>query len=169
MRNRVLLLSPRVQNLLILVCALALALLLAGCGGGSSNNAGGGGGGGGLDPTRATVTGIVRDFGGAGVASARITIAGAPNAVLTDANGRFSVTNVPVNALTMTITRPANTGYYDVVEYRAQRYDTTRCPLPLPALAAGQTTALPGDITIFGGRDPNANTPPPPPLPGCPP
>ncbi len=165
MRNGVRISSPRVSLPLYLLCVVTLFGITS-CGSGSGGGGGTSGGGGGGGGTGKTVSGVVRDFNVNGVKNALIQVTGTSLSTTTDANGIFTLTNVPPTATSIQVTRPGNTGYYNVAVFYGKTYDLVGCTIPLPNTGLANVTLT--DITMYGGPDPNNPPPPPPPTSGCP-
>ena len=174
MRNRAIRSLPA---RIALAAVMLVMFSLTGCGGGGGSNNGGGNNGGGnnggtTNTTTVTITGTVRQNidHSTPVQNATITILG-PNVpttatALTDSNGRFSVSGVPLTATGFKVTAPTGTGYYNQIHYNNANYDFTAAHTPaLPALTtAGRAYPLPDFIEIYGSLDPNNGGPPPPPI-----
>lgn len=170
MRNRVFLSSHRTELSIVFGLVMALALSAAGCGGGGGGSNNGGGGGGGNTPppnsSLATISGFVRDTSPSHnpVQGAVITITGTSRSATTNAAGSFTVTDVPLTAVSFKVASPNAVAYYNYANYNGKLYDLVACVLKLPALVAGANAPF-TDVDMYIG---GANPPPPPPVGGCP-
>jgi hypothetical protein len=172
------------MSLSVLAALMAVAAF-SGCGGGGGGGTPSGTTGGGINGNQggtapqgplnasvADVTGkVVDSSNGQGVAGVTISIPGS-TPVTTRSDGSFEVRDVPPGATSFTVTIP-NTGTYatGLVSYNNAEYNLDdKCTLPLPALTAGQTVGLAGNISLFNlnAKDAAGNpaSPPPPPN-GC--
>ena len=174
MRNRVLWNAPHVRISLI-VMALTALLALTGCGGG---------GGGTVTPTPsgpasnanlAIVTGKVTDTTAAAtpISGAVVSIAGTSLKATTLADGTFSIINVPVGTVGISVLTPDVTKYQGTVVFKGLQYDSQLCPITLVTIASGTAktpTPLAANLQLY----PNSagNGPPAPPatntVNGCP-
>ncbi|MCX6380532.1 MAG: carboxypeptidase-like regulatory domain-containing protein [Armatimonadetes bacterium] len=164
MKNEVTQRSPQLPSSLLFLCVLVMLLGLISCGSGGGGNGGSGGGGGG--GTGRTITGVVRDFTVLPVPNVLVQLTGTTLHTTTNASGGFTFTNVPAGVTTITVTRPAGTGYYNIAVYKGKTYDLAACTIAIPVSAA--TNIGLSEITLYGGSDPNNPPPPPPPTSGCP-
>ncbi len=142
--------------------ALLIPLALIGCGGG----------GGAAPAPTTTVTGkVVSSTDMSPIPAATVTIVGTNLSAQTQADGTFSIANVPAAATRFVVTSPDLTKYLSIAYYAPQgaslqEYATdpntgSQCTLPLPTLHGG-TVALPAAVELASA----ANVPP---LPtGCP-
>ncbi len=154
--------SPRFRSALMILCALVTLIALMSCGSGSSgggNNSGGGG-------TGRTITGVVRDFTALPVPGVLVQLTGTNLHATTNSNGAFTFTNAPAVVTTITLTRPGNTGYYNVAQYLGKTYDLVACSISIPVTNA--TNIGLSEITLYGGPDASNPPPPPPPITSCP-
>ncbi|HLK58408.1 MAG TPA: carboxypeptidase-like regulatory domain-containing protein, partial [Chthonomonadaceae bacterium] len=98
------------------------------------------------------------------VQNAVVSIVGTNRTATTNAQGVYTITNVPPAATLFTVTSPDPFTYYNYAQFQSKQYDTIQCKLPLPALAAN-TVAQVADVWLYNGGQ---NPPPPPPVGGCP-
>ncbi len=175
MRNSVLRNFPGSRFSFAACLALLISLAIAGCGGGggSSTNTGGGGGGG--NTSLAVVSGTVVDSSGANVTGAVVSITGTSLSAITGSNGNFQINNVPLNAVSFSVSSPNVTEWYNSGTYDNVRYnfgtDASACAMPLPTPLQAASKG-PNPLLTVITLDVNSGSPPAPPLgnppAGCP-
>jgi len=155
---------------LALAATMLSAILLVGCGGGGGGGNGGGGGG-------RTVTGrvVAANAARTPVQGATVTLRDSSGAVVatqtTLANGTFTFTNAPANAVLFRVDPPTPAFHQQIAQFRGNLYGYTNTATAggacIPDIVAGGgavpsgTTTLP-DIQVY-----ESTFPPPPPF-GCP-
>ena len=165
MRKSVLWNLSHVRVALALLFALAGSLTINGCGGGGGGSSTTTTTGSTGDPTKATVTGIVRDTTttAAPIVGATVSIAGTSLSAKTGADGKFSIINAPVGSVSLIVTSPDPTVYYGTVLYNTKLYnDPAKCPIAVTTHASSAGTSNAGTLQLY----PAGTNPPAPPYTG---